>query len=174
MSRDEVTAAYQAAVERKKRDRRNDDRLYSRGERLKAEMQDTELPRNSVFAPEWREAASAAEWWDDRLMERNRSLHWLPETPLLYSLAVALRDGEAAAALAAVKAARQLEPAVQFCVYENLRLWRGHDLASKFSAERAVDRVLAEWDRLKLPTGDPALAEQPARRRRKWDTEAAS
>ena len=181
MTRDEIAAAWKAALERKQA-RKQEYTTYTDAEELRARLEGVTLERVGLYAPDYKDPRTAAEWWDDRIAERNRS-HWdFPQTPLLATLAVLLHDGDAGGARAALKAARGLEPAVQWCAYRNLLLWRGHADASRFGAERAVDQVLAEWERLKLPTEDPAAdtaSDETAdrrRRRRPWvtPTEAAS
>lgn len=176
MTRDEVAAAFRAAVER-----RNTERRYVRewtvAERREAWLDGRELPERRLHDPDYRRPETAADFWDDRIIERNSSLHGFPETPVLYTLAVALRDGDEGAAHAAVTAARHLEPRVQFCVYRNLQLWGKRDEAFRFGADQAVGQVLAEYERLGLPTKEPAAEERAERRRAPWDiteTEAAS
>lgn len=175
MTRAEVAAASAAALARKRESRTNVYRAYTRVERLRAELEERELPQSAgLFSPEFSGPRTASDFWDDRVLERNRSWWDFPETPLLVTLAVLLRDGDHDGARAALKAARNLDPAVQFCVYENLRLWKANADAPRWDAEGAVNGLITEWGRQKLPTEDPALNQQPARRRRKWEREAAS
>jgi hypothetical protein len=176
MTRDEIAEAHQAALARKRHDRTNTYRAYSDAEELQARLEGRRLERVSIYAPEFKDPESAADWWDDRILERNSS-HWgFPEVPVLFAVAVAARDGGPGAAREAVRAARQLQPAVQWTVYRNFQLWAKHETAIRFGADQVVGQVLAEWERMRLPTEDPAPKERPPRRQRRWEieTEAAS
>lgn len=169
MTREAMAAAYRAALERKKRERRNEYQSYSLAEERQAWVEGRTLKRISISAPEYRDPENLAEWIDDRLIERRVALHGLPESPVLYAVLAAARESTAAAA-GALKAARGLAPAVQYCVYENLQLWRQSDAAGRTGADRLAAALSGEWSRLKLPEQDPALTEKPARRRRRWET----
>jgi len=65
-----------------------------------------------------------------------------PES-LVLAVAAAARES-AEAAVKALSAARQLEPRVQFTVFENLRLWRGHADATRLETQRTVDALLGD------------------------------
>jgi hypothetical protein len=171
MTRDEIAAASAAALARKRESRANEYRTYSRAERLRAELEERELPQSAgLYAREFRGPSSASDFWDDRLLERNRSWWDFPETALLITLADLLREGDHDGARAALKAAKALEPGVQWAVFGQLRLWKANADAPRWDAERAVNGLLAEWQRLKLPETDPAAQSQPRRRRRRWET----
>jgi hypothetical protein len=146
-ARDEVAAAYAAALERKQ-DRRNVYRSYTEAERRQAWLKDRPLPNISINAPEFREPKTAGEFFDDRIIERGK-LTGFPETPVLVAIAAAARES-AAAAVAAAKAAKGLERPVQAVAYANLLLWKGHPEAGVTDAERVVVAVLNEWSRLRL------------------------
>jgi len=168
MTRDEIAAVFAGAVERRNRERRFV-REWTEAERRQAWVDDVELPERRLYDPDYKKAESPRDFWDDRILERNSSRHGHPETPVLTALAVAARDaGDVAAA---VKLARQLEPAVQWAVFGQLGLWRKHEDALRFGAERVVDQALAEWERLKLPTEGPAAKTRPERRKRRWEIE---
>jgi hypothetical protein len=177
MTRDEVTAAYGAAVERKKRDRRNVYVSYSDAEELQARLDGRQLEKVSLYAPEFKDPSSAAEWWDDLVIRHGSPLGGggFPGSPVLVAVAAAARDGGADAARAALRGARQLEPQVQFSVYRNLELWRKEHTAYRFGTDLIVGQVLAEFERLKLQAEDPATdtaSDETAARRRKrrpWD-----
>lgn len=169
MTREEIAAAWSAALARKREHRANVYRAYSEAEELQAKLDGRRLEKVSVYAPEFKDAESADQWWDDRIVERNSSWWGDPVTPVLFAVAVAARDSSAGAAAEAVRAAKQLEPRLQFSVYANLQLWRKHDGAFRFGAEQIVDRVLAEYERLRLPTEAPAAVAEPERRKRKWE-----
>jgi hypothetical protein len=170
MERPEMAAARAEAIGRKKQDRRNVYTTYTDAEELRARLDGVTLPRVGINAPEFRDPVTLAEFWDDRVIEW--SGQGFPEAPVMTAVAVAVRDGGADAARAAVAAARLLEPAVQWSVYLNLKRWEALGDAARFGADRTVGQVLGEWSRLKLPTEDPATAEQPPRRRRhRWETD---
>ena len=171
MTRDDVAAVFAAALERRSRERRFT-REWTEAERRQAWVDDVELPERRLYDPEFRSAESSNDFWDDRILERNSSWHGNPETPALTALAVAARDaGDAAAA---VELAGQLDPAVQWVVFQQLGLWRKHEDAVRLGAGRLVDQMLAEWERLGLQTEDPGKP-RPERRKRRWEieTEAA-
>jgi hypothetical protein len=168
MTRDEVAAAYRAALERRSLERRFT-REWTEAERRQAWVDNVELPERRLYDPDYKNAESARDFWDDRILERNSSWFGRPETPALSALAVAARDGGDLAA--AVKLAQRLEPRAQWAVFGQLGLWRKHGDALRFGADRIVDRALAEWERLKLPTEDPAAKARPERRRRRWEIE---
>lgn len=162
----EVAAVFAAALERRKNERRFV-REWTESERRQAWVDDVELPDRRLYDPEFKSPESAADFWDDRILERNSSLWDRPETPALTALAVAARDaGDMAAA---VKLARRLEPAAQWVAFGQLHQWRKHEDAPRFGADRLVGQALAEWERLKLPTEDPAAAREAPRRRRRWE-----
>jgi hypothetical protein len=171
MTRDEVAAVFGAALERKKRDRRNVYVSYSDAEELQARLDGRQLEKVGLYAPEFKDPISAAEWWDDLVIRHGSPLGGgsFPGSPVLVAVAAAARDGGADAARAALKGARQLEPQVQFSIYRNLVLWRKEDAAYRFGADLIVGQVLAEYERLRLPTEDPAAKTQGKRRRRAWD-----
>jgi hypothetical protein len=169
MTREQVAEAHKAAMGRKEA-RRQVYTTYTDAEELRARLDGVTLPRVGLYAPDYRDPSTGAEWWDDRVAERNSSTWGFPETPLLTALAVLLHDGDDDGAREALKAARGMEPAVAWCVYRNLGHWQKHPDASRFGADRAVGRVLAEWERLRLPAEDPAAApEAKPRRRRPWE-----
>lgn len=177
MTREEVAAAWNAAVERRSRERRYV-RDWTELERRQAWLENRELPERRLYDPDFT-TKSAADFWDDRIIERNSSWWGRPETPVLTALAAAARDGSGDGVLAAVKLARHLTPAAQFAVFGQLRLWRRHEDAPRFGAEQAAGRILAEYERLRLPVEDPAQKQQAERRKPPWerayiDTEAAS
>lgn len=166
MTRADVATVFAAALERRKHERRFV-REWTESERRQAWLEDRELPEKRLYDPDFKGPESAADWWEDRILDRNSSWWDRPETPVLTALAVAARDaGDVAAA---VKLARQLDPRAQWVVFGQLHLWRKHEDAHKFGAERVVDQALAEWERLKLPTEDPSAAREAPRRRRPWD-----
>lgn len=166
---DGVAAAFAAALARREA-RRNVYRSYTEAERLQAVLEGRALERVSVFAPEFRDAASAGELWDDRILQAGKEpVRGRPEFRFLAGLAAAARDAGAAAATAAVRDARELDWRQQVAVYGTLRHWKGEPLAVKFGADRVVAAVLAEWDRLGLATQPP---EDPQPRRRRDLTEA--
>ncbi len=117
-------------------------------------MEARELPRDSLYAPEFREPSSVAEFFDDRVLERDRQFWDLPETPLLLEVADAARES-ADAAVRAVRAARRLDVRVQWVIYQNLVLWKGGNKAATTGADRIVSAVLGEWSRLRLTAEDP-------------------
>lgn len=155
MTREQIAAAFAAAVERRDRERPNDYRSYTEAEELQAKLDGRKLERVPVTAPVHKDAETSGQWWDDRLLERNNSTWWHPDTPVMFAVAVAARDGGRRAAVEAVRAARQLEPAAQWDAWRNLRTWRGHPLAVRFGAEDVLNGVLAEWERLRLATEEP-------------------
>lgn len=167
MTRDEIGAVFAAALERRRTERRYL-REWTESEHRQAWVDDVDLPERRLYDPDWRGPESARDFWDDRILERNRSWWEHPETPVLTALAVAARDaGDMAAA---VKLARQLQPAVQWTVFGQLHLWRKNGDALRFGAERVVDQALAEWERLGLQTEDPGNP-KPERRKRRWEIE---
>jgi len=169
---DDAAPVFAAALERKQ-SRRNVYVSYTEAERRQAWVECRELPNPPVNGPEFAAPKSAGEWWDDRIVERWTVRGW-PETPLLVvTAAAAAWDGDDAAR-AALRAAGNLEPALQWTVFQNLRLWRSHADAARFGVERTVDVLLAEWSRLKLPERDPAVTRKTPRRRRSWETAAAA
>ena len=148
----DVGEAYAAAVERRKA-RANHYRSYSDSDELKARLEGRTLERVSITAPEYREPSSPAEFWDERIIEAGGAAKrsW-PELAFLAGLAAAARDGEAAAR-AAVRDARQLEPAQQWAAFQNLVRWKAD--AARFGAERTVNAVLTEWSRWDLAEEEP-------------------
>ncbi len=179
MSRGEVAEAYAAAAARKRQDRTNTYTSYTE-EELRAKLEGRTLKKVSMYSPPFRPPESEAEWWDDRIIAHGSALGGggFPEAPVLVAVAVAAREGGADAAVKAVRAARQLEPRVQWGAYQNLLIWKSNDLALRcFGADWVVGRVLAEWSRLRLPEADPEAdpeAERtPRRRRRPWEITAA-
>ena len=171
MTAAEVAAAYDAALERKNEGRRQEYVAYSEAEELRAKLEGRKLDKVSIYAPEHKAAASAADFWDDRIIERASALgmRGFPETPLLITIAVALRDGRPGDALTALRAAGQLDPDVQWAVRESLRLWRAHGDAHQFGAYEPIGRVLAEWSRLGLQDMEPRPGKPARRRQRPWE-----
>jgi len=162
----EIDPAYRAARARLE-ERRNRYVTYTEQEELRAKLDGVELPRVGMYAPEFRAPATAAEAWDDVVVRLGGPLNrgW-PEHRYLAAVAAAARDGGAAAAVKAVKDARQLEPAQQHAVYKNL-LSLEKDPDKRFAdVQQVVRAVLAEWERLDLAQGDEQ-AEAYRRRARK-------
>ena len=60
-------------------------------------------------------------------------------------------------------------------MFGQLGMWRGHEDAHKFGADRVVNQALAEWGRLKLAEADPDAPKPRERRRgRSIEMEASS
>jgi hypothetical protein len=149
MTRDEVTAVYQAALERKKRERRYV-REYTAAEKRQAWTEDRELPERGLHDPDW-VTRSAADFWDDMIIRHGSPLGGgaFPESLVLVAVAAAARES-AEAAVRALGAGRHLSPAAQAAVFENLRTWKAEPAAMQYGADRVVGQLLAEWDRLEL------------------------
>jgi hypothetical protein len=183
MTREQVTAAHKAALERKKRDRENVYKSYTVAEERQAWLEGRELERISIYSAPYRDPATLAEWLDDRVLEwGQRLMRDRPEAALMVAVAEAARESTAAAARA-LKAARELTAAEAWAVYQNLDGWPALDPTRRLGADLLGAALTAEWRRLKLPTEDPAAdtaAGETAdrrRRRRRWgaiETEAAS
>ena len=144
--------AWEAARERREA-RRNVYQSYTEAEELRARLEGRTLERVSIMAPQFRGPSTAAEFFDDRILERNSSFWGLRETPVLIEVAAAAREG-AEAAVRAVKAARQLDRPAQWVVCQSITAW-GRGDAAKTGADQAVNAVLREWSRLRLQQGDP-------------------
>lgn len=143
---------YQAALQRLG-ERRNGYATYSEAERRRAWLEGRTLPRMDPFAPRFRPPETAAEYFDDRLIEWGR-LPGDPAAPVLVAVADAARES-AAAVVQAVKAAKRLDRRVQWVIFSNLLLWKGGNEAAKTGADRIVSAALGEWSRLRLPETDP-------------------
>lgn len=176
MSRADQDAAYKAALERKKTERRVEYRANTVAEERQAWLEGRTLERMSIFTtPDWRAPQNLAEYLDDRLIE------WAhagasPEAPVMIAVAEGARESTAAA-VRALKAAKELTPEAAWSVYQNLDRWPGIDETRRLGADRLTAALLAEWRRLKLPEEDPALAEakrQRPARRGLFDSETAS
>lgn len=144
---------YKAARERLEA-RRQSCTSYTEREELQAKLEGRTLPRIGLYAPTFRPPETAAEFFDDRIIERNSQFFGKPETPVLIEVAAAAREG-AAAAVRAVKAARELDTDTQWVVYQNLVMWKHHDYAARTGAERIIARVLSAWSDLKLAEVNP-------------------
>lgn len=168
MDRAQVAAARQAALARLRGTRRNPDAGHTEAERRQAWAEGRELPRLDLYGPQWKPPAVPAEFFDDRVIEWGRL--GFAETPVMVTIAAAGRDG-AAAAVQAVRAAREVAPAVAWNVFQNMERWRAHDDAVRTGADRVVAAMLGEWGRLRLPEADPAPKER-RRRQRPWEIEA--
>lgn len=169
MTRAELDAAYAAAFERKQA-RRNVYNPYTEQERRQAWLEDRELPpRLGLYAPEFAEPKTAAEFWDDRVIAHGSPLGFggLPESLVLVAVAVAAQES-AMAAVYALGAGKRLEPPVQWVVFQNLQNWRGTDDADRLGMRGTVDGLIAEWSRLRLQETDPEAERQPKRRRPPW------
>ena len=174
MTRGEMTAAYKAALERKKAGRRVEYRSYTLEEERRAWLEGRELERVSLYASEWRDPETLAEWLDDRAIEWGHSMG-TPEAPVMFTLTEAARENAEAAARA-LKAVQGLPPEVQWNCYQNLDGWRRLDETGRLGAGPLVSALLAEWRRLKLPAEDPAIAKANRQRpvgRGLFDTEAS-
>lgn len=160
----DVRPLYEAAIGRLKRDRSNDVRSYTREEEREARMDGRTLPRHDWNAPDYRDARTAAEFFDDRIITHGSPLGGgsMPAAPVLVAVADAARES-AAAAVEALAAARQLEPQVQFNVYRNLLLWKSAADAGTTGAAVTVSALLREYSRLRLPEEDPS-APKPEKR----------
>jgi hypothetical protein len=174
MTREEIAAARTAAVERVRGRHSGEYRTHTEQQRREAWIRGEELTPHDWHAPAVRPAETLGDWLDDRVLEWGQMPHG--EGALLVTVLEAARDS-AEAACRALKAARALTPPQQWGAYRNISDWRTEDRASRLGAERLALALLAEWDRLRLPT--EAAAAQPAatRRRRPWETaetEAAS
>jgi hypothetical protein len=150
----EIDPAYRAARARLE-ERRNRWTTYTEAEHLRAKLEGRILRESSIHDPEFRPAATAAEAFDDLMVQvgspANRGI---PEFRFLAGLASAARDGGATAAVKSVKDARQLTPAQQHATYENLLVLK-KEADSRFAdMERVFSTVLAEWERLDLAQGD--------------------
>jgi hypothetical protein len=143
-----LAATWQAGVDRREA-RREPYKSHTGAEKRQAWLEGRTLASGDVFAPEFRAPQTAAEYFDDRIIERNRSLWELPETALLLEVADAARGG-AEAAVKAVKAARRLDVRTQRVVHANLTRWKRGDEAAQAGAERTINAVLGEWSRLRL------------------------
>jgi hypothetical protein len=149
----DMRAVRAAAVERKKRERTNHYESYTELERLRAKLDGRELPRMDPFMDTFAGAATASQFFDDRILEWT-SASWVPVGLVLVAIADAAQEG-AGAAIAEVKPARQLDRAAQWTVYQNLEHWRQHADAAKTGAEAIVRAVEREWARLGLAEADP-------------------
>jgi hypothetical protein len=171
MTREEIAAAYRAALERV-RGRRNEYVPVSERERREAWLEGRELPRHDWRAPAFRAPVTLGEWADDVVVAWGQpGLQGDPATPVIIGLAEASRDGAAAAA-GALKAARGLPPASQWAVYQNLQAWRTDDGSGRLGTDLLALALLDEWGKLRLATEDPATATPGRRRRRPWEIEA--
>ena len=135
--------------------RRNVHQSPSEAERRKAWMEVRELPQGTLYAPRFRPPSSAAEYFDDKIIERNRQYWGLPETAVLLEVAAAAREN-ASAAVRAVRAARKLDARVQWVVCQNVREWGRDGDAARTGADRITAAVLGEWHRLGLQEEAPA------------------
>lgn len=167
LSREEIAAAYKAALDRKKTGRRQEYQSHTEAERRLAWVEARELPRSNLHAPEWRDAENLGEWLDDRVIEWAHAAA-CPEAPLMITLAEAARDSTAEA-LKALRAARDLPAAVQWNVFQNLGKWDRADDRGRTLGDRLAAALLGEWSRLKLPEKDPAATQQAKRRQRHWE-----
>jgi hypothetical protein len=157
----EIDPAYRAARARLE-ERRNHWTTYGEAEHLRAKLDGRTLRESSTSDPEFGPAATAAEAWDDLVIRGGGPLNrGFPEYRFLAVLAVAARDGGAAAAVKSVKGARQLTPAQQAATYRNLESLKKD--AGFADVERAFSAVLAEWERIGLAQ----LADEQAEARRK-------
>jgi hypothetical protein len=148
----DVRAVHAAAVARM-RERENHYQSPTEKERRAAWIEARQLETISIYAPMFREAKTAAEFFDDRICEWG-SLLGDPQAPVLLAIADAARE-DAAAAARAVAAARQLDRRGQWLVYSNLGHWHSHADAARVGAETVVKAVLREWSKLKLAEEDP-------------------
>lgn len=169
MTREQVTAARKAAVERIRGRHRGEFRTHTEAERREAWIRGEELIPHDWHAPAVRPPENFGEWADDQVCVWGQMT--TGEGALLAGVLEAARDG-AEAACRALRAARDLTPAQQFAVYLNFRDWRTADRADRLGADRLALALLAEWRRLKLPEEDPVAAAQAPRRRRRWEIEA--
>jgi hypothetical protein len=152
-SRAALREIYEAALARYQQDRRNKWHSYTEAERRQAWVEGRELPRMDLYAPEYRPPETAAEFFDDRIIEWGHRPGF-PEAPVLIEVAAAARES-AEAAVQAVRAARRLDRRIQWVIYQNLLSWKQHSNADRTGADRTARAVLAEWSRLGLPEEDP-------------------
>lgn len=145
----EIDPAYRAALARHA-ERRNVYVTYSEREELQAKLDGVELPRIGMYAPDFRAPETAPEYWDDQIIRFGNFLNrgW-PEHRFVAGIAVAARDGGAAAAVKLVKDARHLEQGQQAAAFQNVRAMEGAG-AKLPDVQRVVRAVRAEWERLDL------------------------
>jgi hypothetical protein len=167
MTRDEIAAARNAARERYEA-RRNVYRSYSERERRAAWLEERELPSCGIYDPEFRDPETPAEWLDDVVLQWGGTMRALAEAPVMVAVAEAARES-AAAAVKALGAARELAPAAQWSVFQNIRSWRSQDESGRLGTVRLTAALLDGWSRLKLPEEDPGLERKPRRRNRPWE-----
>jgi hypothetical protein len=141
----EIEPAYRAARARLE-ERRNHWVTYTDLEHLRAKLEGRTLRDSSIADPDFRPAATAGEAWDDLVVRTAGPLHrGIPEYRFLAVLAAAAREGGAAAAVKAVKDARQLTPAQQHMTYGNL-LSLEKDPGERFTdVQQVVRACLGEW-----------------------------
>jgi hypothetical protein len=146
---DPVAEVHAAAMERREL-RRN--RLETRTDKevRTAWLEGRTLP--SIYAgPEIRPAETAAESWDDIVLRYGGQLNrgW-PEMRLVAVIAAAAATRGDGAAVAAVKAARELDRPQQAGLFRNLQELEKDADAVRTGAARVITRCLAEWARLRL------------------------
>lgn len=150
MDRDVIAEAHRAALARHE-ERRVHFRQYTRAQELQAELDGRTLEYVPVNSPPFREARTAAEFWDDQLLRFASPLNSCPENRVIAAVAIAARDGGADAAVAAVRAARDLTRPKQYAVFANLTSLAADRDGARFGADRVIGQVLAEFTgRLKL------------------------
>lgn len=145
---------YEAARERLEA-RRNVYRTYTEAEELRARLEGRTLPRTGLYEPDYRQPSSIGEFFDDRVIEWG-GLLGDPAVPVLFAIAAAAREGQAAA-VRAVKAARGLDAEAQWVVFQNLTAWRQEATAVTTGAAGVVGAVLAEWARAGFADERPDL-----------------
>ena len=152
----EIDPAYRAARARLE-ERRNIWHTFTEQEHLVAKIEGRTLRDSALSDPEFRPAATAAEVWDDLVIQLGKPANrGFAEYRFLAVLAAAARDGGAGAAVKSVKDARELTPAQQHATYKNL-LSLERDAGDRFAdVHRVLGAVLREWERLGLAEGDEA------------------
>lgn len=107
-----------------------------------------------VDTPDRTRAATAAEWWDDRIAAMPPVGN--PAGVVAFAIAEAARDGEEAA-LAAVRQARTLSEGDRFLVYVTIGGWESQEPLPE--ARATLTAIRREWGRLRLADTPPELQE---------------
>jgi hypothetical protein len=166
MTEAEIEPAYKAALARHAL-RRNHYQSYTEIEELRAKLDGVELSRVGLYAAEFRDPATASEYWDDQVIRFGNALNrgW-PEHRFVAGLAVAARDGGAAAAVKLVKDARHLEQDQQAAAFQNVRAMEDGTGAKLADVQRVLRAVLGEWEHLGLAqlAGDAEAHRKRARK----------
>ena len=160
-----VKDEYEAALGRYRDRKRPPYRPPTEKQRLEAVLNGTELPPSSgLYESEYREAATAAEVFDDVIIAHARVAQW-GEGKVMVAVAAAARQ-DTAKAVKAVQAAKDLTLEQQQVLLANLQHWRGRPAARSTGADAVLAAVIAEMGRLGLPESEYERALKARRGRR--------